>query len=128
MAKEAKTRLLDKLTGHVGRENAIGMGELFEAVFGRAVGSRVQENLNATRDLRELITELRRLGIPILSSSSPGGSGYYLAESGPEMEGYLRRLRRRALGILGQEARLRRLALPELLGQMYLEEARGEAA
>jgi hypothetical protein len=44
-----------------------------------------------------------------------------LAASGSELEAYLDRQRRRALKILAKEARIRRMELPALLGQLALD-------
>jgi hypothetical protein len=111
-------RLLSELTHHVGRHNAIGMGELYELVFQDPWANRI----NDTRKLRTVITELRKQGVAICSYCSSSSGGYYLASSGSsEMRDYLKRLRLRALKALVLEAKMRRIALPELLGQMQLE-------
>jgi len=111
-----KLVLLGILSRHVGREKAIGMGELYEEVFDRPWRNRI----NDTRALRTLIQELRKEGVAICSACAYAGGGYYLAAAGSEMEDYLSRLRSRALRALALEARLRRITLPELLGQMQL--------
>lgn len=115
--KEAiKTKLLSVLVRHVGRTNAIGMGELFEAVFNKRWNNKV----NDTRLIRSLITELRREGLPICSTMDSDGGGYYIAAAGSELNDYLRRMERRALLILERNARIKRVSLPEYLGQMRL--------
>lgn len=111
-------RLLGELTNHVGRDNAIGMGELYEIVFDEPWANRI----NDTRRLRQIITELRRQGRPICSYCSSSGGGYYLARMrSSEMREYLERLRQRALKALVLEAKMRKMSLPELLGQLQLE-------
>lgn len=111
-----KLRILEELTKHVGRTRALGMGELYRIVFGKGWANRI----NDTRDLRILIRELRRKGQPICSTSGRQGGGYYLASAGSELNDYCTRLRVRALKILNQEARIRRISLPDLVGQIHI--------
>jgi hypothetical protein len=119
--KELKVRLAWALMEHVGKEHAIGMGELYEKVYGKPWQNRI----NDTRALRHLITDLRKEGKRVCSA----GSGYYLAAVDSELEEYLARRRRRALTELGMEAAMRKKSLPELLGQLSLDlESREQAA
>jgi len=111
------TRLLIEMPKHVGKSNKIGMGELYRAVFEKDFEHRI----NDTRRLRMLITDLRRQGMPICSTVSGEGAGYYIAAVGSEMNEYLQRLHARALKILAMEARMRKITLPELLGQMRID-------
>ena len=113
---EAAGRLLQVLALHVGREHAVDMGELYTRVFGK----KCDHKINHSRDIRKLITALRRNGVPIGSSSSSNGGGYYLVRAGSELDEYCAGLRRRALNALVMEARLRKLSMPELLGQMQM--------
>jgi hypothetical protein len=116
-------RLLAEITRHVGRQNTIGMGELYEIVFRERWNNRI----NDTRDLRKVITELRKSGVAICSDSGRESGGYYLASAGSEMEGYLKRLRRKALKALKMEAQLRKTTLLDLFGQIELELSGGES-
>lgn len=111
--KELKAKLAWVLMEHIGEEKAIGMGELYEKVYGKPWRNRI----NNTRPLRHLITDLRREGKRVCSN----GSGYYLAAVESELEDYLARRRKRALTELGLEAAMRRKSLPELLGQLSLD-------
>jgi len=111
-----RIKLLTVLSKHVGKARSIGMGELYEQVFGKQCSDKVNE----ARLLRKLITELRKNGVPICSDTDREGGGYYLASAGGELEDYCKRLRIRALKILNLEANLRRKTLPELLGQIAL--------
>lgn len=113
---EAAGRVLQVLALHVGREHAIDMGELFTRVFGKAVSHKINES----RELRTLITALRRKGIPIGSTSKTNGGGYYLVRASSELDEYCATLRQRALRALVMEARLRKIGMPELLGQMQM--------
>jgi len=111
-----KYRTLSILADHVGEVNAVGMAELYEQVFGR----RWKHRINDTRALRTVITVMRNEGKPICSVSACNGGGYYLAAAGSELADYLRRGEHRALKILGRNARLKKIALPEYLGQMRI--------
>ena len=131
MKVEDKDRLkgaaLKILSRHVGANRKIGMGELYFAVFGESWSNRI----NDTRALRKVITELRQEGVPICSVADSTGGGYYLASVDSELHRYLERLRTQALKKLALEAKIRRISMHELLGQMTMNfraEEEGEAA
>jgi hypothetical protein len=113
---ERRGAILAALASHIGEPNAIGMGELYELVYGEAWGNRI----NDTRALRKVITDLRGEGVPICSVATSYGGGYYLAAAGSELAGYLRRAERRALLILMRNSRIKKISLPDYLGQMKL--------
>ncbi len=116
--ERARARLLTVMTRHVGASRAIGMGELYSLIFGKEWRNRQ----NDTRALRKLITDARREGIPICSRCCGTGTyGYFLAAAGSEMTDYIERLVKQGLKKLVQAARLKKISLPELLGQMALE-------
>jgi hypothetical protein len=127
-AEEGRLRsgVLAALASHIGAHNAIGMGELYEVVFARPCENRISD----TRALRKVITDLRAEGVPICSSAAQEGGGYYLAAAGSELAHYLRRSEIRALKILKRNARIKKISLPDYLGQMRLnmEAGDGEAA
>lgn len=112
-----KTRILMEIATHVGRAKAIGMGELYERVFKESYAHRI----NDTRILRRMITELRQEGIAICSAANRNGGGYWLASAGSEVNTYCKKLHTRALSILKMEANIRKISLPELMGQMELD-------
>jgi hypothetical protein len=112
-----RMRLLAVMTDHIGGHKAIGMAELYEAVYGESWKNRI----NDTRKLRTLITDLRKDGVAICSDSSTTGGGYYLPAAGSELTGYLRNSKIRALKILSRVSQMQKISLPELLGQMRLE-------
>lgn len=114
--KELENRLLKVLMDHVGRANAIGMGELYESVFGISYGHRI----NDTRGLRKLITKLRQQGMRICSLSNQEGGGYYLASARSEMSDYIERLKKQGLKKLAQAAALEKKTLPEFMGQVLI--------
>jgi hypothetical protein len=115
-----KAKLLAILAKHVGKSKSIGMGALYEQVF----GDTCKDKVNQARIIRALVTELRKEGIPICSDQDREGGGYYLAAAGKELEEYCMKLRKRALKILHMEAILRNKTLPELLGQLVLSMGR----
>jgi len=110
-------RLLKIMTGHVGGGNKIGMGELYEQV----AQERYQHRINDTKILRSIITDLRREGVPIMSSQSARDGGYWIAAAGSELDAYCKRLKQHALKKLVQVANLKKMALPDLMGQIRLE-------
>ncbi len=111
-----KGLLKDEMMDHIGRQNAIGMAELYEIICGREWTNRI----NDTREIRKLITALRNEGRPICSISNRNGGGYYLAAAGSELEEYLKNNERRALRILARNSKIKKVALPEYLGQVRL--------
>lgn len=114
---EAKGRLLNSLFDHIGKENAVGMDVLFEEVF----GERAPHKINDTKPIRKLITAVRSQGKAIASVCSSNGGGYYIPRAGSELEDYLARmLHRPALRKLKMEATIRKISLPELIGQMSM--------
>jgi hypothetical protein len=121
-ADEYRHRLLAELSGRISEPNAISMPALFEVVYGRPWHDKV----NGTRDIRKLITDLRAEGVPICSSTAKDGGGYYLAAAGSELTNYLRRTERRALLILQRNAKIKKISLPNYLGQLRLEMAGGK--
>lgn len=110
--EELEARVLKALARHPSRARAIGMGELFEAVYGEGWRNRI----NDTRALRKLITDLREEGTPIGST----GDGYYMLTSESELRDYCTRLRDQALRKLVQESRIRKTSLPTLLAEIQL--------
>lgn len=112
-----KSRLLMVMPQHIGKARSIGMGELYEAVFCEKYAHRI----NDTRRLRKIITEVRRDGTPLASSPSRYGGGYYYASAGSECMDYCDKLRKQALRKLAMEAKIRKVSLPELVGQLRLD-------
>ncbi|MEM5789268.1 MAG: hypothetical protein AAGU11_18295 [Syntrophobacteraceae bacterium] len=122
MAAEHELRLIKVLGHHPGKNRAIGAGSLYEAVFGKPWRDKIRD----TRKLRELVTKLRNEGYPICSSSDSEGGGYYLASAGSELADHCRRIHARAMKLLVMEAKLRKLSLPELMGQISTALARDQ--
>jgi hypothetical protein len=101
-----------------GTDPWVGMAELYEAVFEQPC----EHAINDSRELRHLVTRMRRDGVPIISSDHAERGGYRLAQGPDDLEAFCRRFRQRGLASLAIEAALRRRSLPELLGQLALEE------
>jgi len=110
-------KLIKTLNKHKGKARRIGMGELYQAVYGGIWRNRI----NDTRSLRKLITHARKIGHPICSSPNENEFGYWLAKEGKDLSEYCANLHKRALKILAQEARLRKINMPRLIGQMALK-------
>jgi len=111
-------RLLAVLERHYGRENCIGMSELWRKVYHLPCHHRI----NDTSALRVLIRRLRRQGHPICSVPDKYNPGYYLADGPEELAEFAARHKRRGLTSLAQAAKMLRISMPELLGQLKLEE------
>lgn len=113
----AKLKLYMVLLQHVGPDKKIGMGELYEKVFGMPWKHRI----NDTKALRKLITEMRREGQPVMSDSSSTNGGYWIAASASEINAYCEHTKKRALSILKRISTLKKVSLPEYLGQLQLD-------
>lgn len=71
-----------------------------------------------TRQVRKLITDLRMAGVPVCGHPR---TGYFMAETPEELEATCEFLRSRAMHSLVLEAALRKISLPQLLGQVEME-------
>lgn len=69
------------------------------------------------RTLRTAISKLREEGVPVVGTPE---TGYYIAQTADELEECCAFLRSRAMHSLAIEARLRKVPLPALLGQLRL--------
>lgn len=69
------------------------------------------------RQVRRLVTQARTDGIAVCGRPR---SGYFIAATAQELEDTCRFLRARAMRSLQLEARLRRVPLPDLIGQLRL--------
>lgn len=115
--KELQSRLKSTLMGCVGPGKKVSMGELYKQVFQEDYSDRI----NGTKMLRVLIDELQSVeGLRICSSQSRTNGGYFLAQTSIDLNRYCDVLTHTALKKLEKVAKLRRMALPELLGQMSL--------
>ncbi len=98
------------------------MWHLSTAHKGRARGIRVEalaHKVNVSqRDIRQAVSDLRDAGVAIAALPS---TGYYLAQTEGDIEGCCQYLRKRSMHSLRLKSRLRKMALPELLGQLSLD-------
>jgi len=113
---ELTNRLHMVMAGRPGRSRAISEAALYEAVYQKPYPGHDQ-----ARPLRGIIEDLRHKGMSICSFQGAGGNGYYLASSDSELEDFCIAIRKRALKILSKEARLRQIAMPQLLGQIQMK-------
>lgn len=111
---QVENRTMQILMRHIGANRVVGMGELYESVY----GEKWKHRINDTRPIREVVTKLRRDGVPICSVVSGAGGGYYLAGSAAELDEQCKRIEMQALKKLKQASLMRQLSLPELLGQL----------
>lgn len=90
--------------------------------IGAALGITAEQLATAhgceKRHIRSLISELRMDGHAVCGHPR---TGYYMAETGAEIEDTCNFLRSRAMHSLTLESRLRKTTLPELLGQLKLK-------
>jgi hypothetical protein len=114
---EIHMRLYSTLIGCVGQERKIGMGELFQEVFKDFYSHRI----NDTKALRVLITRLREEGVPVMSSQSKHDGGYWIAANSFEINEYCEKLKNTAIGKLSRIAKMKKISLPEYLGQLKLD-------
>lgn len=96
-------KLIAIMQNHIGKDLAIG-GEQLAAALGIS-----------TRELRHLSDDVIREGIALCSHPS---YGYWIALNAEELEFTCQFHRSRALHELSKEALLRRMPLPDLLGQL----------
>lgn len=97
-----------------GRAQAIGAADL------------ARQSGLSNRDVRRVIkTLIEQYASPIASTPTPP-AGYYIPKTIEEVLATTESLKSRALSILTRMARLRRVALPEVLHQLSLELARSD--
>ena len=90
---------------HIGAENGI-------------TAERLAGQLGiSARELRKHVSALREQGIAVCGTPR---FGYFVARTEGELEDSCAFLRRRALHSLALEARLRKITLPDLIGQIKL--------
>ena len=108
-----RDKVLSTLSRHVGAERGIHIDRLVAEITGDLL-----PDPGAERRVRALVSELREEGIAVCAHP---GAGYFIAETAEELESCCAFLRSRAMHSLVLESRLRKLTLPELLGQLRLK-------
>lgn len=105
MPNDHRSTVLTVLSRHIGSGNGISMR-----------GLEQQLDLPA-RVIRMHISDLREDGHAVCGTP---GEGYFIAETPAELEHTCAFLRSRAMHSLVLEAKLRRIPLPDLLGQLHI--------
>lgn len=118
MMQITPAQVLTELSHHVGKDNGIHVRELVARITGQSVSCALLE-----RRIRTIVTDLRMDGAHICGHP---GTGYFMADSPQELEHTLAFLRSRALSSLALESRMRRISMPELLGQLKLTTTEGQ--
>ena len=113
---ERRIQILSILTHHIGKANAIGMGELYYKVFGEPYENRI----NDTRRLRTILKHMKNDGTAICSCCSSNGGGYYLAAADSERDDYYRQIFMNAVGRLARLGHQRKMSRQELSAQTVL--------
>lgn len=98
--------VLGVLSRHIGRGNGISVRELAKNTDLRP------------RNIRLYITDLRDDGHAICGTPR---DGYFIAETAEELNTTCEFLHNRALHSLALEAKLKKIPLPDLLGQLHLQ-------
>lgn len=93
-------------TFHCGRVNSVHADRLAAAV-----------NVD-TRDIRHAVEALREDGIAIVGTPS---TGYYIAQTADELNEGCAFLIKRSMGTLRLASRIKKISLPELLGQLQIQ-------
>lgn len=99
------SKLLVAMYRHVGARDGISVVELAKEVG-------ISE-----REVRLQITVLRLEGAAICGLPS---TGYFIAENAEELDGFCDFLKGRALGSLRIVSAMKRIPMPDLLGQLHL--------
>lgn len=107
-------RVLAALSRHIGAKNGISARLLALAVTDLAPGG---DTRRAERQLRHVITALRLEGQHICGTPE---TGYFMAENDAELDRTCSFLYERAMTGLQQIARMKRVSLPDLRGQLKL--------
>ena len=84
---------------------------------GVSVDALARQLASTPRHVRTLVSELRMDGIAVCGTPK---TGYYIAATPEEMEETCQFLRNRAMHSLTLESRLRKIPMPDLLGQLHV--------
>lgn len=97
--------LLQLLSDHVGSENGLP-AKMLGVILG------ITE-----RQVRELVSALRLEGVAVCGTPQ---TGYHIAANAAELDETCQFLRNRAMHSLQLESRLRKIPMPDLLGQLHV--------
>lgn len=99
------SQLLTVLARHTGKGNGISVKQLAEVTGAKE------------RHVRTLIEALRNEGCAICATPK---DGYYIANTPEELDQTITFLHKRAMSSLVQIAKLKRISMPDLLGQLHV--------
>lgn len=105
MSANPKAIVLTVLSRHIGRENGISGKQL-------ALDAGVEE-----RQVRKLVSDLRREGAAVCAHPK---TGYFVAASAEDIEHTCEFLTSRSLHGLVDASYLKKIPLPDLLGQLHV--------
>ncbi len=111
MTKINSNSVLAALSQHIGKARGISCEELVRKITWRA------PDAGSSRKIRKVIEELRREGQHICGHPS---RGYFMAKNEAELNETCKFLADRALTSLTQAARMKKLAIPDIHGQLRL--------
>jgi hypothetical protein len=111
MTPLTRDTLLTALARHIGEGRGVRIGQLVYEASGQ------YSTPGAERRARQTIEQLRRAGHHICAHPA---TGYYLAETPEELDRTCQFLYARAMATLAQIAAMKRVALPDLRGQLRL--------
>lgn len=112
MAQITPEKVLAALSRHIGKHRGVRADQLVNEVVDWRIPSAACQ-----RQLRNVITELRRQGHHICGHPS---TGYYMAKDDDELTATCEFLLQRALTSLEQISAMKKIALPDLRGQLKL--------
>lgn len=108
--------VLSVLSRHIGRENGATAEQLVQELAGfMAPGDSLSSVL--TRQLREAVVQLRLDGHHVCATPE---NGYFLAANAEELDATCLFLHERAMTSLKQIAAMKKIAMPDLRGQLHL--------
>lgn len=118
--EQAKSRLLMEMSKHIGRNRAIGAGELFEIVLQHPYEGN---KMTGCRELRKLIEAVKYgpEAVFIAHACCSIRPGYYLPSSDSERREYVSRVERQLKTKIGRLARLNQMNAGAYAGQLALE-------
>lgn len=113
MLQITPAQVLTALSHHKGKDNGIHVRELVQRITGQLVNAEALE-----RQVRTIVTDLRMQGHHICAHP---GTGYFMAATPEELNETCKFLVDRSMTTLAQVSRMKRIALPDLHGQLHLK-------
>ncbi len=107
-----RARVISALAHHKGKKNGISADMLVRKITGRN-----ERHAPCERKLRIVITEMRIAGEHICSTTT---DGYFMAETPEELQQTCALLHSRAMTGLMQVSGMKKVSLPDLVGQQHL--------